>query len=446
MPSPVQAPIAWRVVALLFLVNLLNFFDRAVPAIVIEPIRQEWGLNDTELGLAAAAFTIGLVFAGIPLGRLADRAARKFVLGWGVLAWSAATALGGAAGSFGAFLMTRALVGVGEASCLPSATSMIGDLFPPSRRARATGIFMLGLPVGLMLAYVVVPSLVDLFGSWRAPFIFALIPGVLVALLLFAIREPIRGASEAASSGDMQVPRPIRAVLAIPSMRWIIVAAVVYSCAIYATNTFTVPVMQRYFGQSLSDAALSTGVIVGVTGLIGLVLGGFVADWAHRRRDGGRLLLAGFSLTGAAIATGLALLLPADAPGAFVIVFGFGWLLQYIFYVGLYPAIHDVVEPRLRGTAMAVMLVVTALLGGALGPVALGYLSDGLANAAMERAGASGMTDGFRAIGLHGAMVLVPVCLLLAAAAIFVAARSFPQDRRAMRARIGAPDIEVDPA
>src|SRR6185503_9906557 len=136
--------------ALLFLANLLNFFDRTIPAILNEPIRLEWGLNDLQLGIIAAAFTVIYAIAGLPLGRLADRGSRRKVIGWGVAIWSAFTAANAFAWSFGSFLVARMGVGVGEASYAPAASSLIGDLFPAERRSRALGIFMLGLPVGLM--------------------------------------------------------------------------------------------------------------------------------------------------------------------------------------------------------------------------------------------------------------------------------------------------------
>ncbi len=180
----------WRVLALLFLANLLNFFDRTIPAILNEPIRLEWGLNDFQLGIIAAAFTVIYAIAGLPLGRLADRGSRRKVIGWGVALWSAFTAANAFAWSFGSFLVARMGVGVGEASYAPASSSLIGDLFPAERRSRALGIFMLGLPVGLMAAFFTVGPLVAAFGDWRAPFVVAAVPGFVVAALFFLIREP----------------------------------------------------------------------------------------------------------------------------------------------------------------------------------------------------------------------------------------------------------------
>ena len=155
-----QASNAWKVLTVLFLANLFNFFDRAVPAIVIEPIRMEWGLSDLQIGIISAAFTVVYAIAGIPLGRLADTGSRKKIMGWGLIVWSGFTALGAGSWSFASFLFTRIGVGIGEASYAPAANSLIGDMFPANKRSRAVGVFMLGLPLGLLLAFFTVGAMV----------------------------------------------------------------------------------------------------------------------------------------------------------------------------------------------------------------------------------------------------------------------------------------------
>src|SRR5580765_965444 len=179
-----QAGNAWRVLILLFLANLFNFFDRTIPSVVAEPVRKEWGLSDTELGLVFSAFTLVYALAGVPLGRLADASPRKAIMGWGLLVWSALTGATGAAWNYASFFVVRLAVGVGEASYAPAATSMIGDLCPANKRSRAMGLFMLGLPIGLLLAFFSVGSMVKAFGSWRAPFFIAMLPGVLLAIFM----------------------------------------------------------------------------------------------------------------------------------------------------------------------------------------------------------------------------------------------------------------------
>jgi len=422
------------VLTVLFLANLFNFFDRAVPAIVIEPIRKEWDLSDLQIGILSAAFTVVYAIAGIPLGRMADTGSRKKIMGWGLIFWSAFTALGAASWNFASFLATRIGVGIGEASYAPAANSLIGDLFPANKRSRAIGVFMLGLPFGLLLAFFTVGAMVNAFGSWKAPFVVAMLPGLIIAISLFMIREPERGAAELVQTDQAPITNPIAKVMAIPTMWWIILAGVAANFAAYAVNSFMVPLMQRFFGLPLERAAIATGVIVGITGLVGLVAGGWVADRAHERSERGRLTMGAICLLIAALATWYALTLDAGQVGLFIALFSLGWLLQYAYYVCLYPAIQDVVEPRLRATAVAVFFAALYLLGGAFGPMVVGFFSDRSAEAAMAAAGATAMTEEFKAIGLHDALKLVPVSLLVTAIAIFLAARTFPADARAMLA------------
>ncbi|MBU0903305.1 MAG: MFS transporter [Gammaproteobacteria bacterium] len=428
-----QATNAWRILCLLFLANLFNFFDRTIPAIIIEPIRMEWDLSDLQLGLIGTAFTIVYAIAGVPLGRMADTGARRKIMGWGLAAWSGLTALNGLAWNFWSFLLIRMGVGIGEASYAPAANSLIGDLFPAHKRARAMGIFMLGLPLGLLLAFFTIGAMVAAFDSWRAPFFIAAVPGLILALFMFFIKEPTRGAAEQVKSLTTPVDKPVRKVLAIRTFWWLVVAGLTFNFATYACNSFMVPMLQRYFLLPLEQAAMATGVIVGLTGLLGLTLGGWLADKIHQRWQTGRLLFAALSMLIAAVATGCALFAGRVEIAVFVALFSVGWLFSYNFYTCVYTAIQDVIEPRLRATAMALFFAGLYLLGGGLGPVAVGVLSDHYSQAAMLAAGASEMNESFKAVGLHNAMFLIPVALFMTMLALVQASRCFVSDAAQMQ-------------
>jgi len=443
MQPSTQAANAWRVLFLLFLANLFNFFDRTIPAIITEPIRLEWNLNDFQLGLIGTAFTIIYAIAGVPLGRIADSGSRRKIMGWGLTVWSGLTAVNGLAWNFWSFLLIRMGIGVGEASYAPAANSLIGDLFPAHKRARAMGIFMLGLPLGLLLAFFTIGSMVEAFGSWRAPFFIAAVPGLVLALFLFFIREPERGAAESVKVAQTPVENPVRKVLAIPTFWWLVLAGLAFNFATYACNAFMVPLLMRYFGAPLVQASVATGVIVGLTGLIGLTFGGWVADRIHARFERGRLLFAAASMVVATLATGYALLAGRVELGVFVAVFSVGWLFSYNFYTCVYTAIQDVVEPRLRATAMALFFAGLYLLGGGMGTVVVGLLSDHFAEAAMLAAGAGAMSEAFRAIGLHDAMYLIPATLLMTMVFLLMASRSFSRDAARMTAGMAAREAEA---
>ncbi|MFT7722561.1 MAG: MFS transporter [Roseateles sp.] len=433
MDKDKQANNAWRILFLLFLANLFNFFDRTIPAVLTEPIRKEFGLSDTELGLLAGGFTVVYALAGIPLGRLADRASRKSIMGWGLAAWSLLTGASGAAWNYTSFFFVRLAVGVGEASYAPAASAMIGDLFPANKRSRAIGIFMLGLPIGLVLAFFTIGAMAKAFGSWRAPFFVAMVPGLVLAVFMFFIREPARGAAETQQVTEQKIDRPLRKILSIRTMWAIIVAGITLNLASYAANAFLVPLVQRYFQLPLASAGMATGVIVGISGLVGLTLGALIADKLHQINERARLIYGALSMFGAAALVWFALRTGAEEFTAFVALFALGWLLQYNFYNCAYPAIQDIVEPRLRATAMAVFFAVLYVLGGSAGPLITGAWSDHAAKAAMAAAGATQMTDHFRGIGLHEAMVVVPIALLVTGVALLFASRTFSADAAAMR-------------
>ena len=198
---------AWGAVALMTLAYILSFVDRQILGLLITPIKSSLQLTDTQLGLLMGpAFAIFYVSLGWPIGWLADRANRRNIIAVGVALWSIMTAMCGMSRSFGSLFLARIGVGVGEATLTPSVLSLIGDMFPKGRRARATAIYMGGVQLGTGLAYLVGGKVsgalskagtvdVPVFGhieGWQAAFLGVGLPGLLVALAIMAIREPVR--------------------------------------------------------------------------------------------------------------------------------------------------------------------------------------------------------------------------------------------------------------
>ena len=418
-----QAPGAFRILAILALANFMNFYDRTVPAIVIEPIKDEFGLTDLQIGILSGAFTVVYAVAGIVLGRMADRGSRRKVMAVGLIVWSLFTAASGGAWSFASLLLFRVGVGIGEASYAPSANAMIFDAFPTQRRSRAVAVFQLGIPIGLLAAFVSVGAIVEATGSWRVPFLVAALPGLVLALVMLTLPEPPRGGADQVRPAFDGVDRPIRSLLRIPTLRWLILAGVGIQVPTYAVATFLVPLLQRYFGLGIGPASLSAGLILGVTGIFGLVLGGIAADRASRRSLRARLSVGAVGLGLAAPLTLAALLMPHTAAAGFVALFAAGWFFQYFFGTAALPAIADVVPAQQRATAVAVYFAAFYLLGGAFGPVIAGSLSDVFAARAIDAAISA------EASGLHAAMLyVVPAFLLLGAVAALCASRTVDMD------------------
>lgn len=458
---------AGYVLGLLFVGNLLNFYDRALPSVVLEPIKDEFGLDDTQVGILASAFVLVAALAGVPLGRLADRVPRAAVAGWGLFVWSAFTAAGGLLTSFWGFFASRVGVGVGESSYAPATGSLLSDLYPSERRSRAHSLFMLGFPVGTLLAFLTAGGLAVAFDSWRAPFLIAALPGFVVALLVLRIREPGRGAADPV--GDVQVadvqvgnvpvgevpvareplaadgpvgtrhPAPggrggstLRALLKVRSMYGMLLAFAGYNFAAYAIGTFLTPVLQRYYGLSLVGAGLVGGVVVGVTGLIGLFAGG-------RPGPGRPAIVRGAGPGGGpqpGRRRGVLLRRTPRGPGALwqlVAFLSLGYLLGVVYLAAAVPVVSDVIRPEQRSGALGLLFAVGYLLGGAGGPVLVGMLSDALAGGAQSASEAS-------AHGLRTALTLtVPLAFGVAAAGMLLASRSVRGDREAMLAAANTP-------
>ncbi|MES2261237.1 MAG: MFS transporter [Pseudomonadota bacterium] len=430
---------AWRALWLLFAINFLNFFDRTIPAVVLEPIRHEFGLTDTMLGLLATAFTLVYAVAGIPLGRLSDRLPRNRILGGGVLVWSALTAASGMVTGFWSFFMVRLGVGVGEACCTPAATSLIGDLFPSRQRARAFGIFMLGLPAGSLACFALVGYLAQHYG-WRVSFVLAALPGALLAVLVMRMREPRRGAQESYHV-DQHAPvaRPFRTLMRIRTVWWIILAGVGANFAAYAMSSFLPAFLARYHGMNVAQAGGVSAVVLGLTGVLGLLAGGPLADRLQQRAPHARLLLGAVCFLLAAPLLWLGLTQAQGAGARLTALLAAGWLLYFSFFVSAYPALQDVVDPRLRATATALYVFFAYVLGGGAGALATGMLSDYYAASAQLAAGGSAITETLRGVGLQRALAaLVPGAMLLAGLALWMGSRSFTADVRRVAADAAA--------
>lgn len=435
------------ILAILTLANVLNYYDRAIPAIIVERLKAEFGLSDSDVGLIGASFALVYGAAGIFLGRLADRGSRRKVMAFGMISWSLATALCGGAWSLTSMVAFRLGVGIGEASYAPAAHALLFDTFHPDRRSRAVSILQLGIPGGLLLAFLSVGPLVEATGSWRIPFVLAALPGFVLAVVLLRLPMPEAGAADDEEPKDYTARNTLDAVrhlLAIPTVRWITVSAVGTQVATFAVVTFLVPLLQRYFRMPLGEASMTSGVIAGVAGVIGLLLGGHLADRASRHSPRARLLVgvAGVAV-GAPIITA-ALLVPSDQPVAFAVILGLGCLVNYFMTTAWVPAIADVVEPHLRATAVALNLAVGYVLGAAGGPYLTGRLSDWLA-----RVGGSSSTAVApltpEAIGLHRALlIVVPTALVAAALAGWLASRSIAADHA--RLLVEAPTAEAPTA
>ena len=463
-----MSPSAVYALVVIFAINLMNFFDRQIIGGVGEGIRREWGLSDTALGLLGTVFTLLYAVFGLPLGRLSDSRERRRILAGGVFVWSALTAASGVARSFGQLIAARLGVGLGEATCSPASTSLIGDLYPTTSRARAMAIWMLGLPLGLGLANGAGGWILQNWG-WRNAFYVAAVPGLACAVAALRMHEPTRGTKEAHAVGDRRRDgNPFLLVLSIPTMWWVIASGALHNFNMYALGAFVSPFLVRYHHMTFFNAGWVAAAVYGFSGIVGLVAGGALADRLYRRRVDGRLVVGCAAIVICTPLMWLGLMRESGDVWGFALLMGTGCGVMYAYYSTVYSTIHDVVEPSLRGTAMALYFCAMYLLGASLGPVGTGLVSDYFT---FQRAAAAGAVqplplaallgaelrslvgeskgfdlralEPFRASGLHTAMFIVPILAAVLAVVLFAASRTVAADVRRLHAWMKAQRVSV---
>jgi predicted MFS family arabinose efflux permease len=383
--------------AVLFLVNVLNIYDRQALGAVLEPLRREFQLTDRQLGAIPTAFVIIYALAGVPLGRLADRWSRKAMLASGIAVWAGLTALGGWSTGYAMLFATRMGVGVGEAVCAPCATSWIAAVVPPERRSRAMAIFMMAVPVGILASFAAGGPIAQAFG-WRAALALAAAPAVALVPAVLLLREPGRARKPEGAAG-------VSRLLRIPELWWITISGALVNFVLYAFSYFIAAFLTRYHGLSVAQAGVWSGIGSGVAGMAGALA--VVAV-------GGRLRLAAMESLIAAPIAWVAIGLPRGNATAAVVLLMVAYGLWQMYYGPVYAAIQDLAPADLRATAMSLYFLGMYLCGGAFGPLVMGALSDHFA----------AIAGGDRAIGLHQAMYAMPVVSVAVAGALWVADRT----------------------
>jgi MFS transporter, Spinster family, sphingosine-1-phosphate transporter len=367
---------AWYVLALMFGINFLNYMDRWVGSAVAPLIQTEFNLSDFNIGLLGSAFTLVYALAALPFGLWADRGVRRTVIGAGVAIWSAATLITGLTSNFLQLFITRAVLGIGEASYYPAATSLLGDLFRREQRGRVMSIWSAGTAFGIAAGFAGGGLLAARFG-WRPAFFLTAAPGLLFALLAFRLREPLRGAAETvgprlARTEDASFRRFIE-LLKIPTLRNTILSQTALFFVLGADAYWLPTLLTRRFGMSVAEAGTLSGAVIVVGGLIGTLLGGYVADWRRRRSPRADLEVSIVGFVSAAVLVALALIAPAEG---FVPLFLLAVVSLYL-YSGPYTAIgQNVVVPSLRASGVTVTLLIAHLFGDSYAAAAVGLLSD----------------------------------------------------------------------
>jgi MFS family permease len=379
----VQAPGAERpayanyVLAILFLAYVINFVDRQIVSILAEPIKKALGLSDSMIGfLGGPAFAIFYATLGVPIARLADLWVRRSIIAIGLTLWSGMTALSGFSQSFTQLALARIGVGVGEAALSPPAHSLLADYFPVSRRSTALGVYAMGIHIGVLIGLVLGGWLEEFWG-WRAAFMVVGIPGLILALVVrFTVREPVRGAQEAApvTGAPPPIGEVVRFLAARRSFVHLSLGIGLTAFAGYAFAFWAPQFLRRVHEMTSGELGTKVGLAIGTGGAIGSVLAGVLADRFGQRDVRWWLWIPAIAAAGPLPFT-LAFLWVGDPNLALVISFP-GVVIAAMYQGPVFSTVQTLAPVRMRAVAAGVLMFVTNIIGLALGPQSIGWLND----------------------------------------------------------------------
>ncbi len=365
---------AYYGLAVVTLLNFLNYIDRYIIAAVLPRMQSELGLSNAQAGLLATAFLIAYFITSPVFGVLGDRLSRTRLMALGVSAWSIATAATGIMRNFAQLMTARSFVGVGEAAYATISPALLSDYFPQSQRGRAFAVFYLAIPVGAAVGYLLGGLIEPAFG-WRVAFYLVGLPGIIMALFALSVPDPPRGSMEDSSPSS---PEPLVSTLRAFSRNFPYIGTVFgYAAYTFALSglAFWMPgYLEKVRGVDLARANFLVGSVTVVAGLGGTVAGGYLGDLFAARIKQGQLWICGLSSLAGIIPTWLALTTPT-APAYVVWLFA-AELFLFLSTGPVNVVIVSVVPIGARAMAMAVSIFIIHLFGDAIAPPIIGMLAD----------------------------------------------------------------------
>lgn len=403
-----------RLLFALCLISVLGGTDRVALSILVEPIRTELLLTDSELGLlTGAAFSLAYASLGIPLARVADRGSRVWLLSGCLAVWSLMTAATGLAHSFLQLFLGRVGTGFGEAGLAPAQHSLIGDTFAPRQRTLAISIVQVGVMVGLSGGLLVV-GLLERYYGWRGALFIVGLAGLPLALLCsLALPEPQRPARGGTASRETAFAA-IRGLMGRPAFRQLMFAYALSAGCVVGINQWIPAFLMRSFGLAIAQVGACEGAATLVAGICGLLAGGYAASHLLARDSRWELWLpaAGFGACGPLFAVAFL----SQSPLLAIAIKSLGGFLAGLGGGAALSAIQAFAEPHRRGIAVSLVLFVSSLLGQGLTPFLVGALSDALAPA-------------LRTESLRYALLISTLVLPWSSLHFMLAARRLPLDR-----------------
>ncbi len=367
----------------LTLINLFNYIDRYVISAVLEGeggIKQRFSLSDGQAGALAIGFVVVYAVTSPFFGTLGDRHRRLGLIAFGVAVWSVATALGAFARGFLSLFLARAVVGIGEAAYGSIAPSLLSDYFPKERRGRVFAVFYAAIPIGSALGFAIGGAVGARWG-WRAAFLVAGLPGLLLALLVLLLTEPRRGINDPDSAHYHHPNEPSRDVVASyrtlarnPAYVLTVLGLTSYTFALGGLAWWMPTFMERVHHVPKADAGFKFGALLCAAGFLGTALGGWLGDRLLSVTKQSYLWLSAIS-TLAAVPFAI-VGLTSSTPGVYWTAIFLAEVLVFISTGPINTTIVNVVPVELRSTAMAASIFTIHVLGDAISPAIIGFVSD----------------------------------------------------------------------
>ncbi|HJV90030.1 MAG TPA: MFS transporter [Holophagaceae bacterium] len=394
-----------RLLILLTGINLLNYLDRYVVAAVLEPLGRDLHLTDIQLGRLPFVFVVVYMLSAPVFGWLADRYHRPKLVAMGVTLWCLATAGAAFVHSYGALLFTRSLVGVGEAAYATLGPALLADVVPEEERAAKFTWFYLAIPVGSAFGYGL-GGIVAQHWGWRAAFLVAGLPGLIFAVRMTLLPDPVRGGLDRTKDLAADLGFGARLAAIFRNRVWLACTGsyVAYTFAMGALSHWAPTLLQRKFGVSTGQAGTVFGGIAVVTGIIGTFLGGSLTDRMQKRFPDAGVWISGLTLLAAGPVVALAL-----QAGNLTLVYALffaGMLLLFINTSPVNALTVSSLPASVRATGVALNVLLIHLLGDAISPEWVGHRSEALHGLGLSAGDALG----------RGMLIAVPAILLSGAA------------------------------
>jgi len=370
----------WYALTLFAGFSACNFADRMALAVIVDPLKRDLGLSDTQIGIASGfAFAALYALLGLPIARWADTGVRRNLMSLSIGVWAVAVAACSLVNSYAALLLVRVMVGVGDAGGTTPAYSLIADLYGPSKRATPIAIMTAGGALGASIGAAAVGWIAEHWG-WRVAFQLLAVPGVLLALLIrMTLREPPRGASDE-TGGEVRVEHWRAALLGLaktPSYRWMVLGGSLLAFFVYGFSIWLPAFMLRSHAMSLTEVGFYLGTIGGVGGVAATLGGGAVADALAHRDPRAPLWFAAASVAVAAPVLLAGLL--AGSPFASVVLLVGGQSIASLATAPLLAQVTTVAAVSERALATALISACFSFIGLGASGLVIGSLSDFLA-------------------------------------------------------------------